>query len=289
MVVVFIYKGDLDSADSKILWVTAEAIPRVRDEGEFLENSRELVAELTKPKVLHELQDHKGDLTALEESIDEIIRYTSIPVIFITPEKERYQRITDGKEVTEVKISRKVDIPTWKTKGHKKCFPVIEKNGTYRIFLDTISFTGRTIEEVDRQYDIHLVGIELVGKYAIEKVYDQLRIPMVRSQNVPDFDGIWHLDDFVQDIETEDRFMTPSRFLTGVYKNLKDAKSREDFERILREFGIKTEQTSPNLFLELSRPNSYLARSFHSEPEKVEKIVGLIERTERLYGSKNGN
>src|SRR3989344_168696 len=250
--VVVAFIGDLNSANSRVLWVTAEAISRVKDEEGFLEISKELIERLTKQGVLHELQDHRIDL-----------------------------------EVIRVRISRKVDIPSWRTMGHKKEFPIMNCNGNYRIFLDTVSFTGRTVEEVDSQYSLHLAGIELVGKYAIEKVYGKIRIPITRSRNVPDFDGVWHLDDFVQDIETEDGVMRPSEFLAGVYGNLRETKIREEFERMLREARIKTEQTSPNLFLELSRPNSYLARSFH--PEKVEEVVGLAERMEKLYGGKNGN
>lgn|SRR3989338_4061977 len=285
--VVVAFIGDLNSANSRVLWVTAEAIPRVKDEEGFLEISKELIERLTKQGVLHELQDHRIDLEVLKDAVDEIVMYTPIPVVFITSEEGRYRSITDGREVIRVRISRKVDIPSWRTMGHKKEFPIMNCNGNYRIFLDTVSFTGRTVEEVDSQYSLHLAGIELVGKYAIEKVYGKIRIPITRSRNVPDFDGVWHLDDFVQDIETEDGVMRPSEFLAGVYGNLRETKIREEFERMLREARIKTEQTSPNLFLELSRPNSYLARSFH--PEKVEEVVGLVERMEKLYGGKNGN
>ena len=105
MLVVFICRGDLDSANSNVLWVTAEAIPRVKDEGEFLETSRELIERLTREDVVHEFQDHKTDLEKLKESIGEITKYNGY-MIFITPEIERYQGLVNGSEVVEVGISR---------------------------------------------------------------------------------------------------------------------------------------------------------------------------------------
>lgn len=285
MLVAFICKGDLNSANSNVLWVTAEAIPRVKNEGEFLETSRELIERLTREGVVHEVQDHETDLEKLRESTGEMIRYNG-HMIFITPEAERYQSFLNGSEVIEVGISRVMDIPKWRKIGHKKSFPDVKSEG-YRLFLDTVSFTGMTIDEIDRHYDIQAAGIELVGKYAIENIHNNIRIPLVRARNVPDFDGVWHLDDFVQNIETQNGFIKPSEFVGTVSGKLREAKSRKDFERMLIETGIKTEQTSPNLFLELSRPNSYLARSLC--PEGVEGAIDLIKSMEDQYRSKNGS
>jgi len=272
-----------ENSGSKILWVTSEAVPRVTDIKEFSEASQETVKKISKPAVEHIFQDHEDDLIRVEQIVAEERATSDVELFFITPEKDRFSSVTNGNPVLEVDISRIVEIPEWKTKGHRKRFPKLQPNGHKVVFLDTVAFTGRTLEEVARQYHPALAVMELMGKYAPQKV-SKLGVRTRYSKDISGFDGVWHIDDLVQDTPTEDGSkIKPSEFVKSVYPDLSRRRGEVEFLIGLAQYQIKEVQVSPNLFLELCRPDSYLARSFEKDYDIVRQAVPLLQRMEAVY------
>jgi len=252
----------------------------------FLDTAKKLVEALSKPSVSHEFQDHQKDLEIVKRIVDNE-SVNMHPLTFVTPEKERYAEILNGEKTVEVEISRVVDVYEWQTRGHKKHFPKVEiPQESYRIFLDSVSFTGRTIEEVWREYGIQLAVLELMGKHAQRKI-EQLAIKSSSAMDVSSYDGLWHLDDFVQDIQTKGKPIKPSEFVKDIYPKLQMGRI-DEFIPTLAQYGIERKQTSPNLFLELARPSrrSYLGRSFYTNPLILKDLVPLIEVMESLYSQR---
>ena len=181
-------------------------------------------------------------------------------------------------------ISRVADIVDWKTKQYKTHFPAGLPDGS-NVFLDTVSFTGRTIEETAKRVELSAAVVEIAGRYAKKKC-EKIGVPLMYSTDVSDYQGLWHLDDMARWIETTDGAIPPSQFIRTAYENLYQSKEPEEFSAALISHNILREQPSPNLFLELSRPASYLARSFTQDPERVREVLPFIKVLESLYTNK---
>lgn len=264
-----------------VFWVSCEAIPRVKDVNQFLDASKELISNLSHSNIRHEIQDPFVD----REKVNEILQQerTHKYVRIITPEPQLYSGLVGDSPVVEVNISRKVDIPSWKTKGHEKNIPIVGRDGLQNIFLDSVCFTGRTLEEVARKCNVDTAVFELVGKHAQNKI-SKLGIPVKYSSNVGEYSGLWHVDDLVQGVQMEGERISASDFVRDFFGKLAECKNPEEFRTRLRELKIKEVQTSPSLFLELARPDSYLAKSF--KKEAVFNAKPLIEKVEAVYTAK---
>lgn len=248
---------------------------------QFLDASKVLISNLTHTNIRHEIQDpfaneEKLRAVLMQESADKDIR-------IITPEPKLYSGMVEGFPVVEVSISRKVDIPSWKTKGHEKSIPIAGRNGLQNIFLDSVCFTGRTLEEVAKKCSIDLAVFELVGKHAQNKI-QKLGIPVKYSSNVGEYAGLWHVDDLVQRVQMDGERISASDFVRDFFSRLVECKNEEEFRAKLKELKIREVQTSPSLFLELARPDSYLAKSF--KKEAVFEAKPLIEKMESSYTAK---
>ncbi len=257
--------------------MTSEAIPRVSDSGRFIDTAHKIIEFLSHPDIAHEFQDHKTDGEKMQAMVEkEVPPETHI----LTPESELYHSILKGRQVTPVNISRVADVVDWKTKRYETYFPPCPEEPM--VFLDTVSFTGRTIEEVGKRYGLSGAIVELAGQYATKKC-QRIGVPLTYGKDVSGYTGLWHLDDMVQWIETEEGAIPPSEFMTTAYNTLKKSRTPEEFSVALQRLKIRREQRSPNLFLELSRPSSYLARSFTQDPEAVKETLPVIRELESLY------
>lgn len=277
--------------------MTSEAIPHVTDPDRFMAVAQELVHTLSFADVHHEFQDPIADHQKLKDILEEAKVGAERPVVFITPEAELYSGLLKGERVVEIDISRVANIAEWKTKGHSKHFPSLRKGEmqTYKVFLDSVAFTGRSLEEVHQAYGIDLAVFECLGKHAPKKL-EKIVVKSAHARDLSSFDAVWHLDDFVQPIRANGKDIKPSEFLTlggekpfdrGDYWDLMDAETPEQFREELKRCGIKLEQTSPNLFLELARPGSYLGRSFCARGypafSQIPQAVPLLKELESLY------
>lgn len=242
--------------------------------------------------ISHEFQDAVADLERIAELVREEKEKASRPVLFITPEQELYKDVLQGEAVVPIDISRVANVIEWKTKGHRKHFPELsqEQKGAYKIFLDSVAFTGRSIEEVNRAYGIDIAVLELMGRHAPKKL-DKLGIRAESARDISSFDAVWHLDDFVQPIRANGRNIKPSEFLETMYRSLQGLSSGSFLEEFKAQ-GIKTEQASPNLFLEMVRPGSYLGRSLNVRMEeyfgpnqggKLPQVIELVKELESIY------
>lgn len=264
-----------------VFWVSCEAVPRVKDLNQFLDASNELILNLSHPNIRHEIQDPFVD----REKVNEIIQQEKADrnIRVITPEPQLYSGLVGDSPVVEVNISRKVDIPSWKTKGHEKSIPIVRRDGLQNIFLDSVCFTGRTLEEVARKCSVDAAVFELVGKHAQNKI-SKLGIPVKYSSNVGEYSGLWHVDDLVQGVQMESGRISASDFVRYFFGKLAECKDQDEFRARLKDLRIKEVQTSPSLFLELARPDSYLAKSF--KKESVIDAKPLIEKVESSYSVK---
>jgi len=270
-------------ARSRVFWVTSEAIAKTGNYSAFVEASKEIVGRLARPGVENVFQNPSEDLARVSQMLDEEARDGRN--VFITPEPGRYSCLLGGERTIAIGISRVVRIPDWKTGGHRKRFPQASLDGDRRVFLDTVAFTGRTIEEVRAAYGLDLAIVEIKGKYAPEKL-GKLGVTFRYSTDASGFDGMWHLDDLAQGIETCDGVLGPAEFLESAYPELKACREKLDFADALKSRGIKREQTSPSLLLELARPGSYLAWSFHNEPWRLAELLPLFRTLEGLYAGR---
>lgn len=260
----------------KVFWVSSEAIPRTNNLRKFLGRCTALIETLSKASIHHEFQD----LEQNREILAQLIKEENNNAAIITPEPELYLPILSGRTVLPVDISRITDVVEWKTIGHTKNFPKLHGDS---IFIDTVSFSGRTIEEAAKHYNIKVAVVELKGKYATKKL-EKIGINIRSARDIDEFDAVWHLDDFVREIETQNGVMPASFFIKNIYQRLVECIDNEQFRKMLEDNGIKLQQTSPNLFLELSRPNSYLAKSF--EKQNVVQTAELVKKIEQIYNNK---
>lgn len=258
--------------------------------------SKELISTLCPyVDVSHEFQDARVDLKRVAKIVQEEKERAGCPVLFITPEQELYQDILKGEEVVPVDISRVANVIEWKTKGHRKHFPLLssKQQEAYKIFLDSVAFTGRSIEEVKSAYGLDVAVLELMGRHAPKKL-GKLGLRSRSARDVSGFDAVWHLDDFVQPIRANNRDVSASEFLETMYRSLYN-RDMDEFLGGFKRQGIKTEQTSPNLFLEMARPNSYLGRSLNVDMrdyfsphagDKLPRVVELVKELESMYKGK---
>ncbi len=272
-----------------MFWVTSEIIPQVDNLQLFIDLARHLVENLTLSGVSHEFQDPEGDQRHLAHPLRFKKEAATRPVLFITPEAGLYRHLLLGERTIEVDLSRVADIAEWKTRGHKKRFPDLRfgERDAYKVFLDSVAFTGRSVEEVHKAYGIDLAVFECLGKHAPRKL-EKLGVESIYARDLSDFDAVWHLDDFVQPVQTDSGSISPTAFLRDQYPILWAGRngSIKGCKETLNTLGIKIEQTSPNLFLEMARPESYLGRSFHTLPGKIKAVAPIVEAMEKLYKAK---
>ncbi len=264
----------------RVLWITSEAMARSKHPGRFRYLALELVGCLGRPEVDHIPQWYEWDRAQIAGIVDQ----EKADSVIITPEPVLYGEMI-GDAVVGVSISRVVNLVDWKTRGHKQHYPDVELNGKRRVFLDTVSFTGRTVEEAHMRYGIDMAIVEVLGMHALQKL-QKLGIKCKYSTDASDFVGMWHLDDLAQRTRMGGRDAKPSEMLRETYADLASSSTPEGFGEALARHGIKKEQDSPNLFLELARPGSYLARSMYRDPGNVLDQIPLIEEMEMEYVGK---
>ncbi len=275
---------------ASIFWVTSEVISRtnaIKDKEELLEVSEELIQTLSLPGILHEHQNADDDLELLKSVLGDVQQH-----VIITSEPDRYNSIfSEGENILhKIGISRIQLIPEWQRMNFKTNFPPLPETLNDRqkkktIFLDTVAFTGKTIEQVVQAYHPDKVAIEIVGKHAhnrLAELQSKYAFTLTCARDISTVDAVWHIDDFVSPISRKNlAAMTPVQFLKSAYPQLRRCTTREEYSEVLDRNNICRLQTSPNLFLELARPDSYLARSF--DKDKIDYVLVLLRRLQVLY------